>query len=397
MAKYTPSTLFRGIRNDLLKKAFEHAKIDLGIDWGKRDPKNDKTTFKAWADYDAKTAGKEKACKKLQTALQLIWQLATAKNSASKLCRQYEKCGELDNPLPPEFDTYNGFEIGMYLHLNEDPIVLEKMVEHIGAHDMSLNVRYWTKYAIEPVDITVSDDTMKSMATILDEFFIKEGKGGNTQIETYPRLYDKLTYFIAKMDAPETTVEGKFNADEDFKDLSYIPPYEVIFSYNSELGHFMIHAPSLSKAKTHRLAAALLKKLTGKDNNITRLSRAEYKMGDLAVKKYEYPSMADMGYSRVYTEKLWIQSSAGRGMEFAIKDLNGKDAYETIAGNPNSSKLTESSFSVSRVTIVMLPPEGSNAKKIRFELSEKSCTHPDLDETQVRMVEELLDRMDIEA
>jgi hypothetical protein len=120
-------------------------------------------------------------------------------------------------------------------------------------------------------------------------------------------------------------------------------------------------------------------------------------MRDLAVQKYEYPSMADMGYSRVYTEKLWIQSSAGRGMEFAIKDLNGKDAYETIAGNPNSSKLTESSFSVSRVAIVMLPPEGSNAKKIRFELSEKSCTHPDLDEAQVRMVEELLDRMDIEA
>jgi hypothetical protein len=395
--KYTPSTLFRGIRNDLLKQAFDKAKIDLGIDWEKRDPQNDKITYKAWADYDAKAAGKEKACKKLQMALQLIWQLATAKNSASNLCRQYEKCGELENPLPPEFDTYNGFEIGMYLYLKEDLLVLEKMVEHIAARDMSLNVRYWTKYGITPRDITVTDDTMGAMATILDEFFIKEGKGGNTQIETYPRLYEKLTYFIAKMDAPETTVEGKFNADEDFKDFSYIPPYEVIFYYNSEQGHFFIHAPTLSKAKTHKLAAALLKVLTGQDNDIARLTRPEYKMRDLAVQKYEYPSMADMGYSRVYTEKLWIQSSAGRGMEFAIKDLNGKDAYETIAGNPNSSKLTESSFSVSRVAIVMLPPEGSNAKKIRFELSEKSCTHPDLDETQVRMVEELLDRMDIEA
>jgi hypothetical protein len=397
MAKYTPSTLFRGIRNNLLKQAFDKAGIDLGIDWEKRDPQNDKTVTKAWANYDAKTAGKEKVCKKLQTVLQLIWQLANAKNSAAKLCRNYESGGELDNPLPSDFDTFNGYEIGMYLYLHEDLLVLEMMVEHITAHDMSLNVRYWTKYAIDPVDITVSDDTKKAMATIMDEFFIKEGKGGNTQIETYPRLYDKLTYVIAKMNAPETTVEGKFNADEDFKDLSYIPPYEVIFSYNSELGHFMIHAPSLSKAKTHRLAAALLKVLTGKDNNITRLSRAEYKMGDLAVQKYEYPSMADKGYSRIYTEKLWIQSSAGRGMEFAIKDLNGNDAYETIAGNPNSSKLTGSSFTVSRIAIVMLPPEGSTTKKIRFELSEKSCTHPDLDEAQVRMVEELLDRMEIEA
>ena len=397
MTKYTPSTLFRGIRNDLLKHAFDKVGIDLGIEWEKRDPQNDKTVPKAWANYDAKAAGKEKVCKKMQTALHLIWQLANAKNSAAKLCRNYESGGELDNPLPPDFDTFNGYEIGMYLYLHEDPAVLEMMVEHIEAHDLSLKVRNWTKYGIDPVDITVSEDTNRAMATILDEFFIKEGKGGNTQIDTYPRLYDKLTYFIAKMNAPETTVEGKYNADEDFKNLSYIPAYEVIFSFDSELGHFMIHAPSLSKSKTHKLAAALLKVLTGKDNDIKRLSKAEYKMGDFAVKKYNFPSMADKGYSLPYAERLWIQSSAGYGMEFAIKDLNGKDAYDTIASNPNSSKLTGSSFTVSRIAIVMLPLEGSNTKKIRFELSQKSCTHPDLDEAQVRVVEELLDRMDVET
>lgn len=394
--KYTPSTLFRGIRNDLLRQVFDKAGIDLGIDWEKRDKQKDRSVPKAWAAYDAKAAGKKKECKRLQTAFQLIWNLGTAKNSATLLCKQYDKSGNLEQPLPPDFDSFGRFEIGIYLHLKEDAVILEQMVEHIGAYDLSLNIRYWTVYAIDPVDITVSETTLKSMATLLDDFSIREGKGGNTQIETYPVLYDKLTYFIAKLDDPETTVEGKMQAQSEFNDISYIPPYEVIFCYDSQSGHFLLHAPTMSKSKIHRLAAALIKELTAKDTDITRLSKPEYKMHEFAVQKYNFPSMAEHGYSRVFTERLWLQSSAGRGMEFAIKDLNDNDAYETIAANPNCSSLTAGNFTVSRIAIVMLPATGSKNKKIRFELTKKSCTHPDLDEAQIRKVEELLDLMDVE-
>ena len=397
MTKYSPTMLFRGIGGYMLRQAFEGVGIELAVDWENRDRQTDRSVAKAWGAYDAKAMGKEAACRRLHAVFQLVWNLGTAKNSAAILCRQYEKCGALKFPLPPFFDQFGRFEIGMYLHLNEDAVILEQMVEHIGAQDLSLNIRRWKVYEAEKIDIVITEKMQGEMATLLDEFFISEGKGGNTQIEHYPALYDKLTYFIAKLDDPETTIEGKLKPDDDFEDLSYIPPYEVIFSYNSQSGRFLIHAPTLSAAKTHRLAAGLIKVLTGQDSDPVRLSKPEYDMRKFAVKRYNYPSMADWGYSAVYTEKLWFRSDAGRGMEFAIKELDGNDAYDTIGGNPNSAKLIEDRFYVSRVAIVMLPAPGSGNRKIRFELSAKTCTHPDLDAPQVRAVEELLDRMEVEA
>lgn len=394
--KYTPSTLFHGIRNEMLRAAFEKAGINLGIDWEKRDQAKDKSVQKAWEAYDAKANNKEKACKKLQSAFYLAWDLGTAKNNATALCRQYELTGQLDNPLPPEFNDFKRFEIGIYLYLHEDFLILEQIAEHIGATDLGLNPRQWTEYSIEPVEVTDSDEVKRRLATVLDEFAINEKMGGDTQIESYPRLYEKLTYFIAKSDGQETSLECKFNRGEEFADHDYIPPYVVIFRYDSKAGRFSLHTPNISKSKTHKLAARLLVALTGKENEIKRLSKATYDMSKFAVKKYALPSMADCGYPRVYTEKLWIRSDAGQGMEFAIKDLNERDAYDTIAQNQNSAKLTAGKFSVSRIAIVMMPAEGSPAKKIRFEIAEKTCTQRDLKEEQIKLVETLVDRMDIE-
>lgn len=397
MTKYSPTTLFRGIGSQMLKQAFDKAGIELAVDWENRDRQKDKSVAKAWAAFDAKASDKEKACRKLHAVFQLVWNLGTAKYDVKKLCRVYEECKALDHPLPSDFDDMGKFEIGMYLHLNENAEILERMVEHVAAHDKSRIPRHWRAYQADAVDIEVSENLLKSMARLSDAFFIPEGKGGETRIENYPRLDDKLTYFIAKLDDPETTIEGKLKPGEEFTDLNYIPPYEVIFSYDSQSGRFMIHVPGLSAAKTHKLASALIKLLTGQERDPQRLSRPEYDMSKFAVPRYNYPSMMDRGYSAVRTEIVWIRSAATPNLEYAIKEVVGNDAYDSIGGNQVSNKLIEAKFDVSRVAIVMQPAPDSGKKKIRFELSEKTCTHPDLDLAQVRVVEELLDRMEIEA
>ena len=44
----------------------------------------------------------------------------------------------------------------------------------------------------------------------------------------------------------------------------------------------------------------------------------------------------------------------------------------------------------------MLPVAGSNNKRIKFELTEKSCTHRDLTEEQIRKVDKYIEVMDVE-
>ncbi|MBQ7651754.1 MAG: hypothetical protein IJS15_12395 [Victivallales bacterium] len=392
--KYTPSTLFKGIRSGLLRQAFDKAGIDLGIDWDKRDQQKDKSVPSAWATY--KDDNGQEAAKELHDAFQLVWDFGKAKNSAKELCRQYEKLKILRHPLPTDFDELEQFEVGIHVYVNEGFEMLEQMAEHIAAQDLSIpQQKHWTAYRIKPVPIETTEPVIRRVATALDAFFIQEKKGGNTQIETYPTLYDKLTYFIAKLeDAPET-LEAKFEGETDFTDKKVRFPYVVSFCYDSADGRFSLHAQALSKAKMHRLAAIFIKALTGQDVDIERLNRPTYNLSKFAVKRYSFESMADMGYGRVYAEKLGILTKAVPGVEITVKDMNKGDAYDSIANAPATSRLTEGEFKVSRIAIVMVATD-KDVKDIRFELTEKTCTHRNLRERQIRMVDELVDRMDIE-
>ena len=392
--KYTPSTLFKGIRTDLLMQMFAKAGIDLGIDWEKRDQQKDKSVVAAWAAF--KDEDGQEAAKELHDAFQLVWDLGKAKNSAKELCRQYEQLKILRKPLPPDFNDFEEFEVGSCIYVNEGYEMLEQMAEHIVAQDLSIpQQKHWTAYKIKPVSVIITEQVVRRIATALDNFFIQEKKGGNTQIETYPTLYEKLTYFIAKLDDAPETLEAKFEGETDFTDKKVRFPYLVTFCYDSTEGRFSLHAEALSKAKMHRLAAAFIKAFTGEDVDIERLNRPTYDLSKFAVKRYSFESMADMGYGRIYAEKLGILTKYVPGVEITVKNMNKGDAYDSIANAPATSKLTEGEFKVSRIAIVMVATD-KDVKDIRFELTEKSCTHRNLREKQIKMVDELVDRMDIE-
>jgi hypothetical protein len=396
IVKYTPSTFFRGINNEMLRQAFAKEGIELDIDWQNRDPQKDKSVLKAWTSYNAKETGKEEECKRLESTFNQIWTLGKAKINGKTVCCEYEKQGFLRKPLPKDFEEYGRFEVGMYLYLNEDPAVLDLAVEHVGAADKSFSDRHWVEYRIEPGDVKVTEDLKKRLENVLNVFFIQEKKGGNAKIDTYPQLYDKLQYFIARLDDQKTSIEGKLAPQDDFGDLTYIPPYEVIIRHDSREGKFSLYARSLRKNKMHALARKLICEITGKDDGYERATKPTYDMEKFAVKKYEFPTLENEGYSKGYAEQIWIRSEAGRGMEMAIKALNGVDAYSSISNSPATTQLTDAKFAVRKIRIVMLPVAGSNNKRIKFELTEKSCTHRDLTEEQIRKVDKYIEVMDVE-
>lgn len=389
--KYTPSSFFKTMRNEILKPIFDANGIELdGVDWETREPSKDKSVGEAWEALRTEECTLENVTA-VHEVFQCISVLAKPVSEIDALARLFEEQGRLRHPLPDGFDGLTRQEQAAVIYNAEGRRTLMCLVDAALAKCITPN--RWTEYGNVPQGpIAVTEDMKKALAAEMDKAY-SGIKGGNCHVETYP-LDDGVLYFLCKMDDKPEFYETKKPGEDDYGYEARICPYTTTLAYDHVKGKLSIHG-TLPRKKMCALAATASRIISGKETRVERLDRPTYDLTELARIGYRLPAMPGEGISDIYIKTLVLHPDCSPDSEVTFKNLGDGDAYDSIEEYHRGYQLPQGTFRVVRAVIV-IEFENAYIKAVKFELTPKTCTQTGLLGSQRKLVERLVAKMGIE-
>ena len=383
IAKAPSASLFKGITNHSLQKIFENENIILNIDWEKRKEMSDVKAGQEWLDY--MIAHKDDASvKKLYEVFQLILVLVKSRIDINTVIENALNSGTFSklDPLPPDFYDKPRSEQGALIYLYEGLETIRYLADVIYAKDLNLSRDQFVVYEATPVDLTDIERKRPLLESTLDDFFARQKKGGNCEIE-YFEGWD-AHYFFATLDGAKEYIDMKEPSEKDFTLKEVIRPYDVIFLFDSNAGKLSLHTPNRLGKKTDELANEILEILIGKVDK-KRLEKDEFNLSCFAKVGFDFPTMPNEGVKSIHATKIGIRPDDYKDNEIVIINSRKKDAYrsfiESICWFRCNQMVSENMepidfplpFTVTQIGIQIIMNDGS---EINFCISPKGCTHP---------------------
>ncbi len=389
--KYTPTSFFKTMSNEVLKPIFDKNGIELnGVDWEKRVKDNDKSVVAAWC------ALRDEECKKKSVAavhevFQCISVLAKPVSEVNSLIHRFAKQGRFSHALPENIDELTFQEQAGTIYNAEGRRMLMFLVDAALAESITPN--RWTEFGNGPKKpIVVTEEMKHALEAEVNKAY--DGiKGGNCHVETYP-LNDGITFFLCKMDDKPVFVENKKPGENDYGFEARICPFTTNLAYNFEKGKLGITG-ALPKKKMTALAAAASMLITGEETQLERLARSTYDLTELARIGYTFPALPGSGVSNIFIKTLVLRSDCTPDSEITFKNVGGGSAYDSIKEYHQGYHLPEGTFQVKRASIV-IEFGSADIKSIKFELTPKTCTQTGLLDDQRKLVEKLIEQMGVE-
>lgn len=389
--KYVPTSFFRTLGNSYLKNIFDDNGIVLeGIDWETRDAARDRTVADAWSNL-RQTRSADDAVINTHEIFQCISALAKASCESPEIIRLFESQGRFAHKLPDgSYDNLTRQEQAAYICHVEGKKMLMSLLDVAIARDMSY-APAWTEFGNAPkADIAPTKEMKDAIAKAVDEVFAEESKGGHCNVETYP-FDDGVVYFLCKTDDKAEFIEMKRPGDEDYGFVPVIRPLMATIAYDPVRGKLSMLA-KLTKKRMASLAGKAAAIITGQETQLERLSRPTYDLSALEDIGYKFPALPGTGVARVYAKALTILPDAAPGGDVTFRNKEGGSAYDTMAdyhaGFPMETfKMVKASIAIEFTDAAI--------KGINFTLTPKSCSMTGLMDSQRKIVEQLIDRMQI--
>lgn len=388
--KYVPTSFFRTLGNEILKALFDDNGITLdGIDWAARDATRDKAVAEAWSSL-RQTRSADAAIISTHEIFQCISALAKASCESPEIIRMFEVQGRFGNPLPEGFYDLTRQEQAACICHAEGKRMLMSLLDVAIARDMSY-ASAWTEFGNAPrADVAPTREMKDAIAKAVDEVFAEESKGGHCGVETYP-FDDGVVYFLCKTDDRAEFIEMKRPGDEDYGFVPVIRPLMATIAYDPVRGKLSMLA-KLTKKRMAALAGKAAAIITGQETQLERLSRPTYDLSAMEDMGYRFPALPGTGVARVYAKSLTILPDAAPGGEVTFRNKEGGSAYGTIADYHSGFPME--TFKIVRASIAVEFTDEA-VKGISFTLTPKSCSMTGLMDSQRKIVERLIDRMQI--
>lgn len=442
--KYKPSSFFKGISNERLKKIFDNAGIDLGVDWEKRNPQKDTTVAEKWEAYRVPAEQKD-AFDELQEAFQRICVIANSRTNSLDEIKQFARYGKIKR-LPDDFDDEAKWcktERGAYVYLENGIEKLRAITEIIYADDISY-FDHMVDYQAERVDVKLEPDLKDRLKKAISDFFeVPEDERVQVRLESYPMLGTDQNYYFYTKDGAIEHMELRLMDEKECELKQVRRPYSVIFTFDSN--HIIVpekpektedteedgdddenaaadaqkdgevagkpgiklslYALDIKAPARGRLAGVIFDALSGKHLDVSRVRKTEYLLDCFATREYKFPDMSDVGIKECHAKKIGIIATANPQDEMIFNNLKKNDAYASMErcfrwcrksaaqSDPDLKEVFKQPYTVSLITIAMVTTAG---KVITFDLRKSSCNRHNYPEEICDKIQLLIDRMHIE-